>query len=184
MYILAQAEIITHKALKERLRPYGYSPENITPVLWTHQDRDIHFTLVVNDFGLKYRNKKYMDHLIAALRAKYEVTQYWMGDIYCGIKLKWYYAARLLDIYMPGYVKDALNKFQHPTPTIPHHSPNQWTPHNYDSAAPQMAQQPGDSAALDTAEANIVQQLVVTFLYYARIVEPTILVTLNIKAAE
>ena len=51
-----QAGIITHEALREHLKPYGYAPENITQGLWTHTDRDINFTLVVDDFGIKYRH--------------------------------------------------------------------------------------------------------------------------------
>ena len=40
----------------------------------------------------------------------------WTGGLYCGIKLKCDYNTQQLDISMPGYVKDALHKFQHPTP--------------------------------------------------------------------
>ena len=56
MYGLVQAGIIAHKALKEHLKAYGYAPERITQTLCTHQERDIHFTLVVEKFGIKYRN--------------------------------------------------------------------------------------------------------------------------------
>ena len=79
---LVKAEIITNEVLKEHLRSYGYAPENITPGLCTHQDRDTNFTLAVDEFGFKYINKKDTDHLIAAIRAKYKVTQYWTRGIY------------------------------------------------------------------------------------------------------
>ena len=65
-----QAGIITHEALREHLKPYGYAPENITQGLWTHTDRDINFTLVVDDFGIKYTHKKYADNLISDLQEK------------------------------------------------------------------------------------------------------------------
>ena len=65
MYGLVQAGIIAHEALKEHLKPYGYAPEKITQGLWTHKDRDINSTLVVDDFGIKYRNKKDAHHLIS-----------------------------------------------------------------------------------------------------------------------
>ena len=61
-----------------------------------HKYRDIHFTLVVYDFGIKYRDKKYADNLIAAFQSKYEVTQDWTGGLYCVITLKWDYATRFL----------------------------------------------------------------------------------------
>ena len=82
MYALDQAGIIAHEAHNEHLKTYGYAPERITQVIWTHQDRDINSTLVVENFGIKYRNKMDANQLIAALQTKYEVTQYWTGGLY------------------------------------------------------------------------------------------------------
>ena len=90
MYGLVQAGIISHKALKEHLKPYGYAPARITQGLWIHQERVIYFTLVVDNFCIRYINKKYADYLISALQSIYEVTQGCTGVIYCGITLKWY----------------------------------------------------------------------------------------------
>ena len=80
---------------------------------------------------------------------------------------------------MPLYVKEALHKFHHPTPSRPQHSPHQWNPPNYGSTAPQLAHQSPESPNLVPPEANTVQQVVVTFLYYARAVNNTVLVALN-----
>ena len=113
---MVQAGIIAHGALKKHLKTYGYTLEKIIQELCTHTDRDINFTLVVENFGIRYRHKKDADQLISALQEKYEVTQDWTGGRYCGIKLKWDYKTRQLDISMPGYVKATLHKFQHPTP--------------------------------------------------------------------
>ena len=74
IYGLVQAGIISHDAPKDHLKPYGYEPAKITQGLWTHTDRDIYSTLVVDDIGIKYRNKKDMDHLISSLQEKCEVT--------------------------------------------------------------------------------------------------------------
>ena len=54
----------------------------------------MNFTLVVDNFGIKYRDKKDADNLISALQSKYEVTQDWTGGLYCGIKLNWDYKTR------------------------------------------------------------------------------------------
>ena len=75
MYGMVQYGIITHNTLKEVLNPYGYAPEKITQGLWTHTERDINFTLVVDNYGIKYTHKKDVDHLISSLQAKYEVIQ-------------------------------------------------------------------------------------------------------------
>ena len=85
---------------------------------------------------------------------------------------------------MPGYVKDTLHKFQHPTPTRPQHSPHQWAAPKYGSTAPQMAHPEYDSLALNPEEASTVQQFVGKFLYYARAVNPTMIVALNTIAAQ
>ena len=79
-------------------KPYGYAPEIFNQGLWAHKDRDINFTLVVDNFEIWYRNKKDADQLISSLQAKYEVTQYWTGGIYLRTKLKWDDPAKQLDI--------------------------------------------------------------------------------------
>ena len=71
MYGLVQAGIIGHKVIKENIKPYAYAPERITQGLWKHQDRDINLTLVVDNFGIRYINKKDADHLISEPQAKY-----------------------------------------------------------------------------------------------------------------
>ena len=76
-------------------------------------------------------------------------------------------------------MKDKLQKFQHPTSTRPHHSPHQWTSPKYGFTATQLAHSEDNSPVLNTEEENTVQQVVGTFLYYARAVEPAILVVLN-----
>ena len=75
VYGSVQAGIIEHEELNINLETYGYTPEQIKQGLWTHQDRDINFTLVVDNFVIKYRDKNDADHLIAELQGKYEVTQ-------------------------------------------------------------------------------------------------------------
>ena len=64
------------------------------------------------------------------------------------------------------------------------HSPHQCNTPNYGSTAPQLTHQAPGSPNLAPPEANTVQQVVGTFLYYARAVDPTILVALNSIAAE
>ena len=49
-----------------------------------------------------------------------------------------------------------------PRPTIPQHSPHQWTALKYGTTAPQLAHPEDDSLELNTEEANTVQQVVGT----------------------
>ncbi len=62
------------------------------------------FTLVVDDFGVKYEHQGDIDHLIVAIKTKYVLTGDWTGNLYCGIKLNWDYEKQTLNILMPGYI--------------------------------------------------------------------------------
>ena len=54
MYSLPQAGVLAHTKLMSVLSPHGYAPEKNTPVLWTHATHPIAFSLVVDNFGVKY----------------------------------------------------------------------------------------------------------------------------------
>ncbi|KAL7476278.1 hypothetical protein ACHAW6_002152 [Cyclotella cf. meneghiniana] len=54
MYCLPQAELLSNKLLKHRLNTHGYNQSKLVPGLWTHEWCPIQFTLVVDDFGVKY----------------------------------------------------------------------------------------------------------------------------------
>ena len=56
MYGLPHAGKIANERLMHHLKPYGYAPVKHTPGLWAHATRNIMFTLVVDDFGIKYTN--------------------------------------------------------------------------------------------------------------------------------
>ncbi len=84
---LPQAGILANKLLRCRLLPHGYYKCNNTPGLWKHQTRLIAFTLVVDNFGVKYVGKEHVDHLIQCIKETYELTEDWTGDLYCRIKM-------------------------------------------------------------------------------------------------
>jgi hypothetical protein len=75
MWGLPQSGILANKLLRKRLAPHGYYECKQTPGLWKHTSRPISFTLVVDDFGVKYTNKNDIDHLIASLKTDYELTE-------------------------------------------------------------------------------------------------------------
>ena len=54
MYGLSQAGILANKLLKQRLSDEGYHEQPHTPGLFRHEEKDIYFTLVVDDIGIKY----------------------------------------------------------------------------------------------------------------------------------
>ena len=83
IYGLPQAGRLANDQLKEFLEPHGYYEVEHTPGLWSHKWRPIQFTLVVDDFGIKYNGKEHADHLIRILRSKYTaVATDWKGKLY------------------------------------------------------------------------------------------------------
>jgi hypothetical protein len=113
MYGLPQAGLIAYQALKEHLDPHGYKPCRHTPGLWKHDDRNLQFCLVVDDFGVKYSQKDDAEHLIAALQEKYKISIDWEGRLFCGITLTWDYKNGIVTLSMPSYVAKCLLGFKH-----------------------------------------------------------------------
>ena len=58
---------------------YGYTPVPRTPALLKYATRSTVFTVVVNDFGIKYESLKDAMHLINALKDLYKITVDWAG---------------------------------------------------------------------------------------------------------
>jgi hypothetical protein len=128
MYGLPQAGILANKLLQRNLAKDGYRPTQHTHVLRTHDTRPISFSLVVDDFGVKYVGREHAEHLMACMKKIYNISSDWNGTEYCGLTLEWDYKNRTVDLYMPGYIKAALHRYQHPVPTRPEHAPHTWNP--------------------------------------------------------
>ena len=102
MYGLPQAGILANKQLTERLATRGYHPCKHTPGLWKHEWRPVWFTLVVDDFGIKYKGRKHVNHLLETLKQWYEVAEDWSGTRYCGITIELdYHRGRGLGVLSP-----------------------------------------------------------------------------------
>ena len=56
MYGLPQAGLLSHNHLIGHLALHGYVQDRDVPCLFTHVSQDLQFTLVVDDFGVKYSN--------------------------------------------------------------------------------------------------------------------------------
>ena len=183
MYGLPQAGILANKLLRKRLAKHGYFECTHTPGLWKHVSRPVWFTLVVDDFGIKYCGEEHAKHLISVLEEDYTVEVDWKGALYCGITLEWDYNNRTVDLSMPGYVKKQLIRYEHSSPRRPQHCPYAPNPIQYGKKA--QAPPPEDtSPPLDKEGKKYIQQVVGSFLYYARAVDATILMALSAIAAD
>jgi hypothetical protein len=84
---------------------------------------------------------------------------------------------------MPGYINAALHKYQHAAPARPEHAPHTWNPPVY-GAKTQYVEDEATSTALSAKDVNKLQQLTGTLLYYARSVDPTLIMHINVLASE
>jgi hypothetical protein len=123
---LKQAGLLANQLLQNRLAPFGYYPTYHTPGLWLHRTLPISFTLVVDDFAVKYMGKQQAEHIRDALLRTYELTTDWTATVYSGMTLKWDYKSRTCEISMPGYVSKVLRKIQHDVPKHPQHTPSRY----------------------------------------------------------
>ena len=46
------------------------------------------------------------------------------SEIFCGIKLEWYYDRKTVDLSVPNYINNALACLHHPPPIKPQHFPH------------------------------------------------------------
>jgi hypothetical protein len=98
MYGLQQAGCLAYVKLIAHLKPAGYIRAGITPGLFRHTTNDIVFSLVVDDFGIRYTDKKDAQDLIDHLNKQYTCTVDWDGAIFLGMHLEWDYINRTVTI--------------------------------------------------------------------------------------
>jgi hypothetical protein len=182
MYGLKQAGSLANQLLQTRLAPFGYYPARHTPGLWLHNTRPISFTLVVDDFSVEYVGKEHAEHLRDALLHTYELTMDWTATVYSVMTLKWDYKSRTCDISMPGYVSNVLSKFQHDAPKHPQHTPSRYITPVY-GAKTQYATK-DEPPPLTAQQCLTIQKVTGSVLYYAKAVDPTVLMPLNDIATE
>jgi len=183
IYGLPQAGILANKLLKKRLAKFGYYEVTHTPGLWRHIWRPIQFTLVVDDFGVKYIGKQHAEHLCKVLRTEYTIATDWTGGLYCGITLNWNYTKRHLDVSMPGYIKTQLQKYKHLPPPKPQNCPYRPQPKKYGKAAQDVITE-DESKPVDDKRKKQIQKIVGSILWYARAVNLTVLMALSTIAGE
>ena len=175
---LKQAGQIASDRLVSHLAQYGYKPVRHTPSLWRHKTQPVTCTLVVNNLGIKYVGREYLDHLISTICDHYTVTVDESGTKYLGLTIEWNYSKGYVDIYMPGYVSKALHRFQKPLSKRPQHSPHAWQAPQYGQRV-QYCKEDDVANPLALPAKQHVQQIVGTFLYYALALDFTMLVALG-----
>jgi hypothetical protein len=178
IYGLPQAGKLAQDRLIKHLAGHGYIQCINTPCLFIHQTNGVAFTLVVDDFLIKYKDKKAVDHLLSSLRELYIITtEFGVTQKYVGITLHHNRVKRYIDMSIPGYVQKAIQRFQR-TNLKGADSPIIYVPPNYGKHQ-QEAPIEEPSLPLTAAEILELQEIVGVFLFYARAVDPTMLTAIN-----
>ena len=178
-----QAGRISHLYLvNEVLAPAGYIQDAVVPCIFRHRTNGIVFTLVVDDFGIKYDKGTYPTHLLDTLRTKYQIKVDETGSKYLGMNIDIRRDLGYLSLSIPGYVMKALTRFS-PNNTSGALSPSVYTPPVYGSTAPQMTHSDA-TPPLDQEQRHRLQQIVGVFLYYARMIDSTMLPAITALASE
>ncbi len=145
-------------------------------MLFTHESRDIFFTLVVDDFAIKYKRKEDAEHFLALLSEIYSIKQDWTGSAYIGYTITRDRAKKTLTLSMPHYIPKALKRFGITEPRRTK-APMAYVPPVYGAAV----QRPSRDTlpALDAAGITRIQQIVGVLLYYSRAIDTTLSTALN-----
>jgi hypothetical protein len=83
---------------------------------------------------------------------------------------------------MPGYVSNVLSKFQHDAPKHPQNTPSRYVTPVYGAKAQYTTKD--ETPPLTAQKCLTIQKVTRSVLYYARAVDPTVLMSLNDIATE
>ena len=98
---LKQAGIISNDRLTLHFAKHRYAPVPCTPLLWAQAHLPVMFSLVVNNFDVKYIGDASAHHLIAIPRILYTIYADWSRSLFCAFTLAWDYANRTGNVSMP-----------------------------------------------------------------------------------
>jgi hypothetical protein len=176
LYGLPQAGRLAHEKLTKLLARHGYLPTQ-TPCLFEHQSNGVTFTLVVDDFLVKYQDIAAFNHLCDSIRTEYNFEVDTNASKYIGMTIKYDKTARTITLSMPGYVNAALRRFRVTRSPKATHCPATFTPIVY--GQPVQYAHSDESPHVTSVEATFIREVIGVFLYYARAVDPTMLPTLS-----
>ena len=113
LYGMKQAGYLANNDIVEHLANNGYTQLPNTPCLFRHHTDDIEFTLITDDFGVRYGSKAAADKLLEVMSRKYKMTHDWSGSKYAGFDILNVYDSpdRRCEISMKGYIAAVLKRF-------------------------------------------------------------------------
>ena len=132
-------------------------------LVFGHDWKPVQFTIVADDFGVKYVGEEHALHLKQTIEENLTVTSEWDGRRSIGITLDWDYKRRQVHLSMPQYVTKALKIFNHKLKNK-QHQPYPSSPIIY-GAKKQYATPQSTTPILDRKGNNFIQKVCVKFLF-------------------
>ena len=123
---------------------------------------------------MKYTKKEHADHLLATLEENYIISHNWSGSGYLGMDIGWDCASKEAYIVILSYVQDAPKRFHNIRPRREQGQPHPHVKLTYRAKA-QYIRFP----TVLTVDKKFIQEVTGTFLYYARVVDATMLLALG-----
>jgi hypothetical protein len=123
---------------------------------WKQKTRPTCFTLIIDDFAMKYVNDEDAEHLINAIKKYYPMRVDKKATKNIGLTIEWDYKNSKAHIHMPGYLQKALTRFKHKTPDEVQNSPDPYVIPQYE-AKTQYVKEEDVSPPLSKEEIKYVQ---------------------------
>ena len=171
MYGLPQAGLLAQQRFITHLTSHGYHQTDTT-CLFRHVSNGTVFSLVVEDFGVKYMNFDGAIHLIRTRQNLYTMIICWTGSKYLGFSITFDSSQRTVTLSMPGYIAKVLQRFA-PSLTVGANSPALYVSPTY--GVGQQTPHFDVSTRLSTTETTTLQEIIGSLLYYSRGADITIL---------
>ena len=102
---------LSQKRLVKHLHEHGYVQDVNVPCLFRHYQRGTIFTLVVDDFAVKYKNDEDADHLINILNKLYVIKVDKAASKYLGFNIQFDDTKHTVTLSMPDYIPKVLARF-------------------------------------------------------------------------
>ena len=132
----------------------------------------------MDDFRVIYFSKDDTNHLLNSLKNHYATSTDWEGRNNLGFTIDWNYSEEYVEISMTDYLRKVMDRIQHPKPKRPQYAPHRWSVPAY-GKRPQMATDQYKCNIFDKNSNKKIHSIVINMLYYARLVDPTILRSIN-----
>jgi hypothetical protein len=157
--------------LKQSVLPFGYYPARHTPVLWLHKTQPISFSLVVDDFAVKYVGKQHDNHLRHALLKTYELTTDLEATVYSGMTFKWDYKNQNMWHFHAWLCFKCAQQISTWRPKHPQHTPSWYVTPVYGTKTQYATKD--ETPPLTGKKCLTIQKVTGSVLYYTRAVDPT-----------